>query len=258
MEKSNLLLPNNNYQYLENINKNIEFKMCINNLIEYTNEDRYMLDFFSNPNNPIEIWNEEHISYIVDKFKQISKIDKKDVYKCIREMVAENPDKFCDGKFTEDVIESMMIILNILDISINTETVKNKRVARKNYNELVKRSSPYIKIIIRKSISLSKHLETTFCNRDSKGDSNGYSKGAIKLENKDKERYMFIEDMNIYNPFKNSFISDFFEFIKKSIKTLSTLDPNNSMHKIIMLSFFGLILYLLFSLFKININYNLT
>ena len=69
---------------------------------------------------------------------------------------------------------------------------------------------------------------------------------------------MFIEDMDIYNPFKNSFISDFFEFIKKSLKTLSTLDPNNSMHKIIMLLFFGLILYLFFSLFKININYNLT
>ena len=35
MEKSNLLLPNNNFQYLEDINKNTEFKMCMNNLIEY-------------------------------------------------------------------------------------------------------------------------------------------------------------------------------------------------------------------------------
>lgn len=257
MEKSNLLLPNNNFQYLEDINKNTEFKMCMNNLIEYTNEDRYMLDFFSNPNNSIEIWNEEHISYIVDKFKQISKIDNKEVYKCIRKIIVGNLDKFCNGKFTEDVIESMMIILNILDITINTDTVKHKKLAKKNFDELVERSSPYIKIIIRKSISISKHLEKTFCN--------GVSKETIHLDNEYKEKenekdnkYMFIEDMEIYNPLKNSFISDFFEFIKKSLKTLSTLDPNNSMHKVIMLLFFGLILYLLFSLFKININYNLT
>ena len=44
MEKSNLLLPNNNFQYLEDINKNTEFKMCMNNLIEYTNEVVYLDD----------------------------------------------------------------------------------------------------------------------------------------------------------------------------------------------------------------------
>lgn len=257
MNKANLLIPNNNYYYLDTINSNTEFKICINNLIKYDNEDRYMIDFFSNRNNSIEIWENEHIDYIVDKFKQLSKVKNEKVYNCLKYILKDKPEFFCDGKLTSKTIEAMFIIMNILDINIKTDSIKNNKIANDNFNELIKRSEPYIKRIIQKSILLSKKIEKKYCNGVSQKTLNNEKKYKDKNKKLNKN-IEFIKDMNINNYIKDSFLYDFYVFLKKSFKTLSSLDPNNNMHKIIILLFFGLIIYLLFSLFKININYNLT
>ncbi|MBD23845.1 MAG: hypothetical protein CMG46_02405 [Candidatus Marinimicrobia bacterium] len=178
--------------------KNNQFKNCMDTLMG--SDNNMMIN--SIKETPLDDWMDEHFTFIEDKIRTYLELSVYEIDGCLKLLSSINR-YICNGEIIISVYTAIELFMDAFSGKTISGEINNTKGISKNLNRLIDIISYNMKLLLKKTIDISKYFESKYCNSIT---------NVTNVIQKLYDRILNDESIINYNLFNNiSFDTSFFD-----------------------------------------------